>query len=70
MPESDTLADLHAGLVVVGAGPAGLAAALAAAQAGVDVTLLDGAPLKVWTAAIMASRVRSAVWMAESSDTR
>ncbi|MEO5688401.1 MAG: FAD/NAD(P)-binding oxidoreductase [Burkholderiaceae bacterium] len=44
MPELDNAGALRASLVVVGAGPAGLAAALAAAQAGVDVVLLDAAP--------------------------
>jgi NADPH-dependent 2,4-dienoyl-CoA reductase/sulfur reductase-like enzyme len=55
MPELDNApaVDLRAGLVVVGAGPAGLAAALAAAQAGVDVVLLDAATSaggQVWRA--------------------
>ena len=53
MPESDKTIALRAGLVVVGAGPAGLAAALAAAQGGVDVVLLDAAPSaggQVWRA--------------------
>ena len=53
MAEADTARDLHAALVVVGAGPAGLAAARAAARAGVDVLLLDAAPAaggQVWRA--------------------
>ena len=53
MTEEDKLVDLRAGLVVVGAGPAGLAAALAAARGGVDVVLLDAAPMaggQVWRA--------------------
>ncbi len=53
MPEQDTVAVRQAGLVVVGAGPAGLAAAEAAARAGVDVLLLDAAPApggQVWRA--------------------
>ena len=53
MPEADTTIELHAALVVVGAGPAGLAAAQAAARAGVDVLLLDAAPAaggQVWRA--------------------
>ena len=53
MTETDKVIDLHAGLVVVGAGPAGLAAALAASRAGVDVVLLDAAPIaggQVWRA--------------------
>ena len=53
MPESDKSPPMRAGLVVVGAGPAGLAAALAAARAGVDTVLLDAAPVaggQVWRA--------------------
>ncbi|MCK9686021.1 NAD(P)/FAD-dependent oxidoreductase [Scleromatobacter humisilvae] len=53
MPESDNLAELRARVVVVGAGPAGLAAARVAAAAGLDVLLLDAAPLpggQVWRA--------------------
>jgi len=53
MPESDKPPSMRAGLVVVGAGPAGLAAALAAARAGVDTVLLDAAPAaggQVWRA--------------------
>jgi len=48
-----TETDIAAALIVVGAGPAGLAAALAAAEAGVDVLLLDAAPTaggQVWRA--------------------
>lgn len=48
MTESD-----NAALVVVGAGPAGLSAAMAAAEAGVDVLLLDAAPVaggQIWRA--------------------
>ena len=51
MAESDI--ELHARIVVVGAGPAGLAAAQAARDAGVDVLLLDAAPQaggQVWRA--------------------
>ena len=51
MPESDIV--LQARVVVVGAGPAGLAAAQAAAAAGLDVLLLDAAPQaggQVWRA--------------------
>jgi NADPH-dependent 2,4-dienoyl-CoA reductase/sulfur reductase-like enzyme len=47
MTEADKL------VVVVGAGPAGLAAATAAAQRGVDVVLIDAAPLaggQIWRA--------------------
>ena len=53
MAEADTAIDLRAGLVVVGAGPAGLAAAWAASRAGVDVVLLDSGPMaggQVWRA--------------------
>jgi NADPH-dependent 2,4-dienoyl-CoA reductase/sulfur reductase-like enzyme len=53
MTEADTAVDLRAALVVVGAGPAGLAAASAASRAGVDVVLLDAAPVvggQVWRA--------------------
>ena len=53
MPEADKAPALRAGLVVVGAGPAGIAAALAAARDGVDTVLLDGAPVaggQVWRA--------------------
>jgi len=51
MAESDN--DLRAQVVVVGAGPAGLAAAGAVAAAGLDVLLLDAAPRaggQVWRA--------------------
>jgi NADPH-dependent 2,4-dienoyl-CoA reductase/sulfur reductase-like enzyme len=51
MAESD--ATLHAQVVVVGAGPAGLAAAHAAAAGGCDVLLLDAAPQaggQIWRA--------------------
>lgn len=53
MTEADKTIALRAGLVVVGAGPAGLAAALAASRAGVDVVLLDAAPVaggQIWRA--------------------
>ena len=53
MAEADTAIDLRAGLVVVGAGPAGLAAAWAASRAGADVVLLDSGPMaggQVWRA--------------------
>ena len=53
MAESDNIAELHARVVVVGAGPAGLAAAQAASAAGLDVLLLDAAPLaggQIWRA--------------------
>ena len=53
MPEADSAIERRAALVVVGAGPAGLAAARAAARAGVDVLLLDAAPAaggQVWRA--------------------
>ncbi len=53
MAEPDKAIELRAGLVVVGAGPAGLAAALAASRAGVDVVLLDAGPVaggQVWRA--------------------
>ena len=52
MPENAGT-DLHARLVIVGAGPAGLAAARAASAAGVDVVLLDAAPQpggQIWRA--------------------
>ena len=45
--------DLHASVVIVGAGPAGLAAASTAAATGVDVLLLDAAPMpggQIWRA--------------------
>ena len=51
MAESDI--ELHERIVVVGAGPAGLAAAQAARDAGLDVLLLDAAPQaggQVWRA--------------------
>ena len=53
MPESDKRAALHARVVVVGAGPAGLAAARVAAAAGLDTLLLDAAPQpggQIWRA--------------------
>jgi D-hydroxyproline dehydrogenase subunit alpha len=53
MTEPDDIAVIDAALVVVGAGPAGLAAAVAAAEAGVDVLLLDAAPApggQIWRA--------------------
>ena len=53
MAEADNASDIRASLVVVGAGPAGLAAASAAARAGVDVVLLDSGPVaggQVWRA--------------------
>ena len=53
MAESDSRGSLHAQVVVVGAGPAGLAAARTAAAAGLDTLLLDAAPLaggQVWRA--------------------
>jgi thioredoxin reductase len=43
-PSSDAPFDELAGVVVVGAGPAGIAAALVAADAGVNVLLVDAAP--------------------------
>src|ERR1700754_4263691 len=45
MLESDINRELHARVVIVGAGPAGLAAATAASAAGLDVLLLDAAPM-------------------------
>ncbi|MFL6700037.1 MAG: FAD-dependent oxidoreductase [Vitreoscilla sp.] len=53
MAETDEHAPLHARVVIVGAGPAGLAAATAVSAAGVDVLLLDAAPLpggQIWRA--------------------
>src|SRR4051812_50059901 len=53
MAEADEGAPLHACVVIVGAGPGGLAAAVAASAAGVDVLLLDAAPLpggQIWRA--------------------
>jgi len=53
MAEPDSLPELHAQVVVVGAGPAGLAAAQAAAAGGRDVLLLDAAPQaggQIWRA--------------------
>ena len=53
MLESDIGAELHARVVIVGAGPAGLAAATVASAAGLDVLLLDGAPApggQIWRA--------------------
>jgi len=53
MPESDMPESLHAQVVVVGAGPAGLAAARASAAAGLATVLLDAAPQaggQVWRA--------------------
>ena len=53
MPEPDIRADLRAHVVIVGAGPAGLAAATTLSAAGVEVLLLDAAPLpggQVWRA--------------------
>ena len=53
MTESETSAELHAHVVIVGAGPAGLAAAQAASAAGLDVLLLDAAPQaggQIWRA--------------------
>ena len=53
MAESDNLAELHARVVVLGAGPAGLAAARVASAAGLDVLLLDAASLaggQIWRA--------------------
>ena len=53
MPEADTVPELQARVVIVGAGPAGLAAAQALAAEGLDVLLLDAAPLpggQIWRA--------------------
>jgi len=53
MAEPDTRPELRAQVLVVGAGPAGLAAAHAAAAAGRDVLLLDAAPQaggQIWRA--------------------
>ncbi len=53
MLESDDSSELHVRVVVVGAGPAGLAAATAASAAGLDVLLLDAAPApggQIWRA--------------------
>ena len=53
MTESEPGAELHARVVIVGAGPAGLAAALRASAAGLDVILLDAAPQaggQIWRA--------------------
>ena len=53
MPEADKLGRLQADLAIVGAGPAGLAAAQRACSAGLQVVLLDSAPLaggQVWRA--------------------
>ena len=53
MLESDNDIELHAHVVVVGAGPAGLAAATVASAAGLDVLLLDAASLpggQIWRA--------------------
>jgi len=53
MPESEAGAELRARVVIVGAGPAGLAAAQAAAAAGLVVILLDAAPQaggQIWRA--------------------
>ena len=53
MAESDNNAELHAQVVIVGAGPAGLAAATVASAAGLAVLLLDAAPLpggQIWRA--------------------
>ena len=53
MTESETGAELHARVVIVGVGPAGLAAAQRASAAGLDVILLDAAPQaggQIWRA--------------------
>ena len=53
MTEADNAPSLHAQVVVVGAGPAGLAAARASSAAGLDTLLLDAAPQaggQVWRA--------------------
>ena len=53
MAEPDNVTELHARVVVVGAGPAGLAAAAVASAAGLDVLLLDAAPVpggQIWRA--------------------
>jgi len=53
MLESDDNIELHARVVVVGAGPAGLAAATVASAAGLAVLLLDAAPVpggQIWRA--------------------
>ena len=53
MTESESNARVHAQVVIVGAGPAGLAAARAASAAGLDVLLLDAAPQpggQIWRA--------------------
>ena len=53
MAESEQSAELHAQVAIVGAGPAGLAAAQAASAAGLDVLLLDAAPQpggQIWRA--------------------
>ena len=53
MNESDSGVELQAHVVIVGAGPAGLAAAQVASAAGLDVLMLDAAPQaggQVWRA--------------------
>jgi D-hydroxyproline dehydrogenase subunit alpha len=53
MPEPDDAVELRARVVVIGAGPAGLAAAAVASAAGLDVLLLDAAPVpggQIWRA--------------------
>jgi len=53
MNEPDNPSELHACVVVIGAGPGGLAAAVAASAAGIDVLLLDASPLaggQIWRA--------------------
>ena len=53
MLESDISDELHAHVVIIGAGPAGLAAATVASSAGLAVLLLDAAPVpggQIWRA--------------------